>query len=82
MPYYWIGIKAYDLVSGKQLVKKSYYVSKTKALEEFPMLKSDKLCGALVYYDGGCGWVELVVCLFVCLFVFACCCFSLNDIKT
>lgn len=42
----------YDLVSGKQLVKPSYYVSKRRALEEFPMLKADKLCGAIVYYDG------------------------------
>lgn len=34
------------------MVKRSYFVSKSKALEEFPMLKADKLCGALVYYDG------------------------------
>ncbi len=42
----------YDLVAGKKLVKKSYLLSKSKALEEFPVLKSDRLCGALVYYDG------------------------------
>ena len=42
----------YDLVSGSQLVKKSYLLSKAKALEEFPMLKAEKLCGAIVYYDG------------------------------
>ena len=42
----------YDLVAGKQLVKKSFLLSKSKALEEFPMLKAKKLCGALVYYDG------------------------------
>eukprot|EP00731_Ephydatia_muelleri_P019952 Em0012g777a len=52
IPYYWAGIKFYDLVAGKQLVKRSYFVSKSKALEEFPMLKAEKLCGALVYYDG------------------------------
>ena len=44
----------YDLVAGKQLVKKSYLLSKSKALEEFPMLKEERLCGALVYYDGMC----------------------------
>ena len=27
-------------------------MSKTKALEEFPMLKEEKLTGAIVYYDG------------------------------
>lgn len=42
----------YDLVSGKQLVKGSYLLSKSTALEEFPMLKADKLVGAIVYYDG------------------------------
>ena len=42
----------YDLVSGKQLLRRSYYLKKTKALELFPMLKKDQLKGALVYYDG------------------------------
>jgi hypothetical protein len=30
----------------------SYLMSKGKALEQFPMLKSDGLVGAVVYYDG------------------------------
>ena len=41
------------MIAGRQLVKSSYYVSKSKALEEFPMLKDERLCGAIVYYDGG-----------------------------
>jgi glycerol-3-phosphate dehydrogenase len=52
LPYYYAGIKCYDLVAGRQLLKTSYILSKTKALELFPMLKRDKLVGALVYYDG------------------------------
>lgn len=52
VPYFWVGIKAYDLVAGDRNVKSSYYLSKTDALELFPMLKKDKLCGAIVYYDG------------------------------
>ncbi|GAB6028310.1 glycerol-3-phosphate dehydrogenase [Chamberlinius hualienensis] len=52
IPYYWFGIKMYDLVAGSKLVKPSYFLSKSKALELFPMLKKSKLCGALVYYDG------------------------------
>ena len=52
LPYYWFGIKAYDLVSGSQLLKSSYLLSKSKAIEHFPMLKRDKLVGAIVYYDG------------------------------
>ncbi len=52
IPYYWIGIKAYDFVAGSKTVKSSYYLSKKEALEFFPMLRGDKLAGAIVYYDG------------------------------
>jgi glycerol-3-phosphate dehydrogenase len=52
VPYFWIGSKIYDLLSGKERLESSYYLSKTKALEKFPMLKRDNLVGAMVYYDG------------------------------
>ncbi|NP_001086009.1 glycerol-3-phosphate dehydrogenase 2 S homeolog [Xenopus laevis] len=52
LPYYWIGIKAYDLVAGSQCLRSSYILSKSKALGLFPMLRKDKLVGAIVYYDG------------------------------
>ncbi|EEB86556.1 hypothetical protein MPER_16448, partial [Moniliophthora perniciosa FA553] len=42
----------YDLLAGKENMESSYLMSKGKALETFPMLKSDGLVGALVYYDG------------------------------
>lgn len=42
----------YDLVAGIHCLKSSYVLSKTKALELFPMLKKDRLVGAIVYYDG------------------------------
>jgi len=52
IPYYWVGIKAYDVVAGRQLLKSSYFIGKEKSLEKFPMLKKDSLKGAIVYYDG------------------------------
>eukprot|EP00066_Takifugu_rubripes_P029386 XP_011618652.1 PREDICTED: glycerol-3-phosphate dehydrogenase, mitochondrial isoform X1 [Takifugu rubripes] len=52
LPYYWAGIKMYDVVAGIYCLKSSYVLSKSKALELFPMLKKDKLVGAIVYYDG------------------------------
>uniref|UniRef100_A0A3Q2E6B7 glycerol-3-phosphate dehydrogenase n=1 Tax=Cyprinodon variegatus TaxID=28743 RepID=A0A3Q2E6B7_CYPVA len=52
LPYYWAGIKMYDLVAGIYCLKSSYVLTKSKALEHFPMLKKDKLVGAIVYYDG------------------------------
>ena len=42
----------YDLLAGKENMESSYLMSKGKALETFPMLKSDGLVGAVVYYDG------------------------------
>ncbi|XP_063858355.1 glycerol-3-phosphate dehydrogenase, mitochondrial-like isoform X4 [Scylla paramamosain] len=52
LPYFWAGIKMYDLVAGSKCLKSSYAISKERALELFPMLKKDKLVGAIVYYDG------------------------------
>ena len=52
VPYYWVGIKVYDIVAGSKCLRSSYFLSKERALEKFPMLRRDKLCGALVYYDG------------------------------
>ena len=42
----------FPLVSGSQCLKSSFIMSKERALEMFPMLKRDKLKGAIVYYDG------------------------------
>ncbi|NXW41430.1 GPDM protein, partial [Nyctiprogne leucopyga] len=52
VPYYWFGIKLYDMVAGSQCLKSSYFLSKSRALEHFPMLRKDELVGAIVYYDG------------------------------
>ena len=51
-PYMFAGTKAYDLLAGEQGLEGSYFLSKQKALAQFPMLRSDNLVGALVYYDG------------------------------
>jgi len=42
----------YDILAGKQNMESSYVLGAGKALEAFPMLKKDGLCGAVVYYDG------------------------------
>jgi hypothetical protein len=54
VPYYYAGTKLYDMVAGRQNMESSYVLSRGKALEAFPMLKSDGLVGAVVYYDGLC----------------------------
>lgn len=50
--YYWAGVKAYDLIAMPFGIGSSYVLGKQKALEAFPVLRVDKLKGAVVYYDG------------------------------
>ena len=47
-------------MAGSQCLKSSYVLSKSRALELFPMLRKDKLVGAIVYYDG-----KLPFCAFI-----------------
>ena len=51
-PYFWIGTKMYDLLAGRENMESSYFLTRGKALEAFPMLKPSNLVGAIVYYDG------------------------------
>ena len=52
VPYYLAGCKTYDILAGEENMESSYLMTKGKALGAFPMLKSDGLVGAVVYYDG------------------------------
>ncbi|KAI4268389.1 MAG: hypothetical protein LQ337_007873 [Flavoplaca oasis] len=51
-PYFWAGTKFYDFLAGSEGIESSYFLTKSKALDAFPMLKKENLFGALVYYDG------------------------------
>lgn len=51
-PYFWAGTKMYDLLAGSEGVESSYFLTKSKAIEAFPMLKRTGLFGGIVYYDG------------------------------
>lgn len=51
-PYFWAGTKFYDFLAGAENIESSYFLTRSKALDAFPMLKKDNLVGALVYYDG------------------------------
>ncbi|KAF2872430.1 FAD dependent oxidoreductase-domain-containing protein [Massariosphaeria phaeospora] len=52
VPYFWGGTKFYDFLAGSENIESSYFLTKSKALDAFPMLKKEGLFGALVYYDG------------------------------
>lgn len=49
-PYFWAGTKFYDFLAGSEGIESSYFLTKSKALDAFPMLKKNGLFGALVYY--------------------------------
>ena len=51
-PYFWAGTKAYDFLAGSEGIETSYFLTRSKALDAFPMLRKDNLVGAMVYYDG------------------------------
>ena len=51
-PYFWGGTKFYDFLAGTEGIETSYFLTRSKALDAFPMLRKDNLFGALVYYDG------------------------------
>ena len=52
LPYYWAGAHVYDFVAGSERLASSYFVSKTRALELFPMLNQEGMKGAMVFFDG------------------------------
>ncbi|KAL6714820.1 mitochondrial glycerol-3-phosphate dehydrogenase [Lecanora helva] len=51
-PYFWAGTKFYDFLAGSEGIESSYFLTKSRAMDAFPMLRKDNLFGALVYYDG------------------------------
>jgi len=50
--YYGLGLKIYNLFSGKYGLGKSQILSKTATLERLPNIKDESLKGGIKYYDG------------------------------
>ena len=52
MPFYGVGLKIYNLLSGKYGFGKSQILSKKATLKKLPTIKEEGLRGGVVYYDG------------------------------
>lgn len=52
LPYMFVGLSLYDLVSGIRGLGRSGIVSKSKMIKKFPVIKKDGLVGGVKYYDG------------------------------
>jgi len=50
--FYLIGLKLYDLLSGRLSFGKSKSINKKKTLEVLPNIKKEKLKGGVIYHDG------------------------------
>jgi glycerol-3-phosphate dehydrogenase len=51
-PFYGIGLKLYDMLSGKHGFGHSKFLSKEKTLEYLPTIESKGLKGGVIYHDG------------------------------
>jgi len=50
--YYGIGLKVYDLLSGKLSLGKTRLLNKKETLQQLPGISDKKLKGGILYYDG------------------------------
>ena len=51
-PFYGLGLKIYNLLSGKYGFGSSQILSRDETLKRLPTIKTDGLRGGVVYYDG------------------------------
>ncbi len=52
VPYFGTGLKIYDHLSGRFSLGRSKVMGREKTLKEIPALKSEKLSGGVLFYDG------------------------------
>lgn len=52
LPYYFTGLKLYDMLAGRANLSPSRLINRDQATERFPMLKKEGLRGAVEYHDG------------------------------
>jgi glycerol-3-phosphate dehydrogenase len=51
-PYYGIGLKVYDKMSGRFSFGNSHMISREEAIRRIPTIETDKLTGGVIYHDG------------------------------
>lgn len=49
---YYLGLKFYDLLSGRLSLGKSYFIGFKKVAERLPQINTERLKGGIVYHDG------------------------------
>lgn len=49
---YTVGLKFYDLLSGRLSLGKSYFINREKTISKLPLLRPEGLKGGIIYHDG------------------------------
>ena len=52
LPFYGIGLKIYDLLSGKSTMGPTSILSKSETTQRLPNIATKDLCGSIMYHDG------------------------------
>lgn len=52
VPYFWSGLKLYDLLAGSARLKTSRYLSPKQTQDRFPAVRTQGLVGSVAYQDG------------------------------
>lgn len=52
LPYFWLGTKMYDILSGMYGIEKSRFIDKNTLKNLFPAIDQKKIAGCMVYFDG------------------------------
>ncbi len=52
LPYYGVGLKVYERLSGRLSFGKSEFLSRASTLEKLPGFPGEGLCGGILYHDG------------------------------
>ncbi|KAI5180626.1 glycerol-3-phosphate dehydrogenase [Nematocida sp. AWRm80] len=52
IPYFWLGTKVYDWLSGMYGIQKSYFIDKETVRRVYPAINQKKIAGSMVYFDG------------------------------
>lgn len=63
LPYFWLGVKFYDLLALEKNIEYSKFFLKSSTLRIYPQLKEERLKGSIVYYDGKMDDARMVVSL-------------------
>ncbi len=81
VPYMFVGLSLYDLVSGTKGLGRSSIICRKKLIEKFPVIKKDGLVAGVKYYDGSFNDARLNIALLQTARTFGALCKNYHEVK-